>query len=148
MRPDLICICVPVVVSSHCIPFSICPLLDEDDRAELEKKIRYRQKFSDALNKEGIEVTEETHGDEVFMLLHVPFKRLCMEAERSKLEMGLKGVRLNNTCMNCFSTLQDFLQNNLSFYSVLTSTLSCLFDCPDTFIYFFAVYSFGLGILI
>ncbi len=93
MRPDLICICVPVVVSSHCIPFSICPLLDEDDRAELEKKIRYRQKFSDALNKEGIEVTEETHGDEVFMLLHVPFKRLCMEAERSKLEMGLKGVR-------------------------------------------------------
>ena len=55
--------------------------------------MRYRQKFRAALTGEGIEITEETHGEEVFMLLHVPFSRLCMEAERSKLEMGLKGVR-------------------------------------------------------
>lgn len=48
--------------------------------------------FENALNKEGLQISRETIGDHVYLLVHCPFERLAYEAEQVKLEMNLKGV--------------------------------------------------------
>ncbi len=52
-----------------------------------------RRMYENALQTEGIEIIQkETYHDEILMSLHVPFDRLCLAAERAKLEMPLKEV--------------------------------------------------------
>ena len=63
------------------------------DSKKLQTRLQRQKKFEMAMQQEEVEVQEEGIGDNVLMKLHVPFKRLCQEAERIKLEMPLEGVR-------------------------------------------------------
>ena len=52
-----------------------------------------RRMYETALQSEGVEIIgKETYHDEILMSLRVPFERLCLAAERAKLEMPLKEV--------------------------------------------------------
>lgn len=66
---------------------------DESKREELSRKEAKRERFESALKKEGFDIQKEVIGDNVFVKLHCPFKRLCAEAEMVKMEMPLHGVR-------------------------------------------------------
>lgn len=48
--------------------------------------------FESALSKAGLQISRETIGTDVYILVHCPFERLALEAELVKLEMNLKGV--------------------------------------------------------
>lgn len=48
-----------------------------------------RQKFESKLLKEGFLIDKEVYAGKVFKLLSCPFKRLCMEAEKVKLQLPL-----------------------------------------------------------
>ena len=65
---------------------------DPDDREKLKKRIKMRYKFEAALMEEKIQIQTDTYGEYVYMKLHVPFDRLCAEAENMKIEMPLHGV--------------------------------------------------------
>ncbi|KAJ8298155.1 hypothetical protein KUTeg_011494 [Tegillarca granosa] len=65
---------------------------DKDKKADLEEKEEKRERFEDALKSEGFNIQHDTIGNNVFVKLHCPFKRLCAEAEIVKLEKALKGV--------------------------------------------------------
>ncbi|KAL5011379.1 hypothetical protein ScPMuIL_009930 [Solemya velum] len=70
--------------------------LKTDDKkkiAEFEERERVREIFEEELVDEGITLETEEHPDVIFKLLHCPFKRLCAEAEKVKLEMPLKGCK-------------------------------------------------------
>ena len=67
---------------------------DPKDREELRKRIKMRHKFEAALLEEKIEIQADSYGENVYMKIHVPFERLCAEAENVKLEMPLHGVRI------------------------------------------------------
>jgi hypothetical protein len=59
---------------------------------ELEKHILNRQQFEEAIKEEGVEIQKQKHKENMFVKVHVPFLRLCNEAEKCKLEMPLSGV--------------------------------------------------------
>lgn len=65
---------------------------NQSKKESLQKKERLRKRFEDALRREGFSIKEVQVEDKVFKKLHCPFKRLCEEAERVKLEMPLEGV--------------------------------------------------------
>ena len=65
-------------------------------KESLRKKERLRERFENALRKTGFSIKEVTIEDKVYKKLHCPFKRLCEEAERVKLEMPLEGVSFCN----------------------------------------------------
>ena len=68
---------------------------DSDDEKEFErkkKKKQLRKRFHSAVKGEGLECREEELGENVYLLLHAPFGRLCEQAEDVKLEMPLKDV--------------------------------------------------------
>ncbi|XP_072040866.1 anoctamin-4-like isoform X2 [Amphiura filiformis] len=70
---------------------------DSDDEKEFEqkkKKKMLRKKFHSAIKGERLQVREEELGENVFLLIHAPFARLCEEAEDIKLEMPLKGAEI------------------------------------------------------
>ncbi|CAL1545216.1 unnamed protein product [Lymnaea stagnalis] len=60
---------------------------------ETEPKTQHeknRERFETLLKNEGFCIQKDEIGKEVFVKLHCPFKRLCYEAEKVKLEMALK----------------------------------------------------------
>jgi len=65
----------------------------ERERRKMRRNLEFRANFLKALEYDGIEVKEDVIGNNVFMQLHVPFYRLCEQAEKIKLELPLKGVR-------------------------------------------------------
>ncbi len=65
---------------------------DEIKKEKHESQIRIRHHFEAAMVEEGIEMKSDSYGNSVYMKLHVPFRRLCKEAERMRLEMPLEGV--------------------------------------------------------
>ncbi|XP_055895106.1 anoctamin-4-like isoform X2 [Biomphalaria glabrata] len=66
----------------------------ESNKIEQEKKANYRQRFEEKLKKEGFTIDEYEAHDHVYVKLYCPFKRLCKEAERVKLEMPLKDCKI------------------------------------------------------
>nr|XP_011431270.2 anoctamin-4 isoform X4 [Crassostrea gigas] len=76
---------------------------DESKREELSRKEAKRERFESALKKEGFDIQKEVIGDNVFVKLHCPFKRLCAEAEMVKMEMPLHGcINYPEERRNCF----------------------------------------------
>lgn len=76
---------------------------DESKREELSRKEAKRERFESALKKEGFDIQKEVIGDNVFVKLHCPFKRLCAEAEMVKMEMPLHGcINYPEVRQNCF----------------------------------------------
>lgn len=71
--------------------------LNEDEEAKIDKK-SYRRLFFNLIEKENIKVTklriQIKNEEHVFALLHCPIERLLKEAEKIKLEMKLKSVRI------------------------------------------------------
>ena len=72
---------------------SVDEVTGNKEQRKLKKKLELREKFLKSLAYDDIEVKEDVIGDHVFMQLHVPFHRLCEQAEKIKLELPLKGVR-------------------------------------------------------
>ena len=64
----------------------------DEERETLLKREDMRSRFEKAVEAEGFSLSEEVIEDYVYKKLHCPFKRLCQEAEHTKLEMPLKGV--------------------------------------------------------
>ena len=65
---------------------------NQNKKKDLEKKERLRKRFEDELRKSGFSIKDVEIENKVYKKLHCPFKRLCEEAERVKLEMPLEGV--------------------------------------------------------
>ncbi|XP_060078280.1 anoctamin-4-like [Ylistrum balloti] len=63
---------------------------DSDKKKSLEEKEFKRDCFERAMTEQGFFIQKDVIKDHVFVKLHCPFKRLCMEAESVKLEMRLK----------------------------------------------------------
>lgn len=62
-----------------------------------------RQKFENKLLKEGFLIDKEVCAGKVFKILSCPFKRLCMEAEKVKLQLPLsQGELVKVNSSNCF----------------------------------------------
>lgn len=66
--------------------------VEPDEKESLKKREDMRERFEKELRAEGFSLKEELIEDYVYIKLHCPFKRLCQEAEKVKLEMPLKGV--------------------------------------------------------
>ncbi|XP_045204695.2 anoctamin-4-like isoform X2 [Mercenaria mercenaria] len=64
---------------------------DEEKKMSQKRKEDLRERFEKALRVEGFSIKEETIDGYVYKKLHCPFKRMCKEAEKVKLEMPLKG---------------------------------------------------------
>ncbi|KAH9507801.1 hypothetical protein Btru_052895 [Bulinus truncatus] len=58
----------------------------------LESQIKLREAFENKLASQGFDIKKITHEKLVYTILHCPFKRLCVEAEKVKLEMPLKNM--------------------------------------------------------
>ena len=67
----------------------------QSKKETIERKERLRKRFENALIRSGFSIRSVVVEDKVFTKLHCPFKRLCQEAERVKLEMPLEGVSFN-----------------------------------------------------
>ncbi|XP_069129739.1 anoctamin-7-like isoform X3 [Argopecten irradians] len=63
---------------------------DPDKKKSLEDKEFKRDCFEREMIDQGFVLQKDMIGDHVFVKLHCPFKRLCLEAETVKLEMRLK----------------------------------------------------------
>ena len=69
---------------------------NQSKKESLQKKERLRKRFEDALRQTGFSIKSVEVDKLVFTKLHCPFKRLCEEAERVKLEMPLEGVSVSS----------------------------------------------------
>ncbi|XP_012944219.2 anoctamin-5 [Aplysia californica] len=67
---------------------------DPEKKKELERHERNRERFKSLLEKEGFSIQSDTVGEHVYIKLHCPFKRLCVEAEKVRLEMPLKDMTI------------------------------------------------------
>ncbi len=65
---------------------------DPDEKKVLQRRIKLRHRFEAALVDEKIEIQADSYGEKDYLKLHVPFERLCKEAEHVKLDMPLHGV--------------------------------------------------------
>jgi hypothetical protein len=89
------------------------------NKKELEECLKARSRFRQLVEAEGIEITEEiSRGDDnhnVYLLLHTPFWRLCVEAERVGLKMPLKNC-INydddDVCTCCVETFEHHLRTD------------------------------------
>ena len=66
--------------------------LNVKDRKKVQTRQKVREVFEDSLKKEGFLIEKSVHKDKVYKKIHCPFKRLCIEAETTNLEMPLLGV--------------------------------------------------------
>ena len=67
--------------------------------------LQAQNEFGEALKEEGLELTKEMGIDKKhrYLLIHTPFWRLCVEAERVRLKMPLKNVRNKPINSNLYS---------------------------------------------
>ncbi|XP_064636071.1 anoctamin-7-like isoform X3 [Lineus longissimus] len=63
-------------------------------RFELERNFTNRKKFEGEMREEGVEFQKQKYKENIFVKIHVPFKRLCEEAEKCNLEMPLTGCEI------------------------------------------------------
>ncbi|WAQ99003.1 ANO4-like protein, partial [Mya arenaria] len=69
---------------------------DEDEIEDYEKRNSLREKFEEAMKEDGLQKQSVVIGDNVYIRIHCPFRRLCQEAERVSLEMPLNGCESDN----------------------------------------------------
>jgi len=97
---------------------SIDEMHGEDERRKFKKQQDLRQKFQAALLAEGVLIQRQIIGEKVLLKLHVPFQRLCEEAERTRLEMPLSKVSAwlpwLQHCMSKVSAWLPWLQHCMS----------------------------------
>ncbi|XP_022098902.1 anoctamin-4-like isoform X2 [Acanthaster planci] len=68
---------------------------DNDDIEDFKNRMELRRRFHRAAReKEGLEIRERDMGEKIYVLIHCPFKRMCLEAEEVKLEMPLEGAAI------------------------------------------------------
>ena len=87
---------IDYVIVSH--KMSAEELAKEDGEKKQKKRMEFRIKFRAALEQEGVQIQEEEINELKYLKVHVPFWRLCKEAERMKLEMPLDGVSFSLLC--------------------------------------------------
>ncbi|KAK2168459.1 hypothetical protein NP493_1230g00018 [Ridgeia piscesae] len=63
----------------------------QNGQTNVKKRQEQRQSFIAALLEEGVIIQKDINANEILLKLHVPFQKLCEEAERIKLEMPLAG---------------------------------------------------------
>ena len=67
-----------------------------------------RERFLTELKQEGLKVQEESFGENMIVKIHVPFARMCEEAETVHIEMPLRNVGQNENThrlhINCNTT--------------------------------------------
>ncbi|KAK3788799.1 hypothetical protein RRG08_029246 [Elysia crispata] len=81
---------------------------DETKRLELKKHEQRRTRFEKKIESEGFSIQKDIIGENVFLKLHCPFKRLCVEAEKVKIEMALKDCQIPaSKPQNCFQRFAD-----------------------------------------
>ncbi|GFN81556.1 anoctamin [Plakobranchus ocellatus] len=81
---------------------------DESKILELKKHEYNRARFENIVSAEGFSLQKDIIGENVFVKLHCPFKRLCVEAEKVKIEMALKDCPIpSSKPQNCFQTFAD-----------------------------------------
>ncbi|RUS78017.1 hypothetical protein EGW08_014234 [Elysia chlorotica] len=81
---------------------------DESRMLELKKHEYRRARFEKIIESEGFSVQKDIIGENVFLKLHCPFKRLCVEAEKVKIEMALKDCKIPAPKpQNCFQQFAD-----------------------------------------
>lgn len=66
--------------------------LSSKEKRKIQVRDKLREIFENTLRDEGFIVEESVLKDKVYKKIHCPFKRLCIEAETTNLEMPLKGV--------------------------------------------------------
>ena len=69
-------------------------LSDPEDREKHQKLMDMRKRFEAGMTREGLQLQEDAIGTFVYVKVHVPIDRLCMEAEHIKLEVPLEGVSM------------------------------------------------------
>ncbi|GFS27157.1 anoctamin [Elysia marginata] len=81
---------------------------DESRKLELKKHEQRRAKFEKKIESEGFSIQKDVIGENVFLKLHCPFKRLCVEAEKVKIEMALKNCEIPaSKPQNCIQRFAD-----------------------------------------
>ncbi|CAD5118244.1 DgyrCDS6968 [Dimorphilus gyrociliatus] len=74
---------------------------EEKDDAKTQEKNKLRNKFKEAIWEEGLEMQEDEITDSknfdkknIFIKIHVPFERICTQAERVAVEMNIRGLSI------------------------------------------------------
>ncbi|CAG2218059.1 unnamed protein product [Mytilus edulis] len=66
--------------------------LSSKEKRKIQVRDKLREIFENTLRDEGFIVEESVLKDKVYKKIHCPFKRLCIEAETTNLEMPLKDL--------------------------------------------------------
>ncbi|XP_063415358.1 anoctamin-4-like isoform X1 [Mytilus trossulus] len=66
--------------------------LSSKEKRKIQVREKLREIFENTLRDEGFIVEESVLKDKVYKKIHCPFKRLCIEAETTNLEMPLLGL--------------------------------------------------------
>lgn len=64
----------------------------DDDELKIQAAVNIRKIFQKQLKNDGFEVSKTNINDQVYTKLRCSFKRLCIEAEKTNLQMPLRGV--------------------------------------------------------
>ncbi|CAG5134636.1 unnamed protein product [Candidula unifasciata] len=70
---------------------------DEEKKKRLRQQERNRNRFEKLMKEQGFSLQKDEVANHVYVKLHCPFKRLCYEAEKVKLEMPLKDCKIPQT---------------------------------------------------
>ncbi|XP_074650547.1 anoctamin-7-like isoform X3 [Tubulanus polymorphus] len=91
------------------------PVIDSNHDDSSAKKKHHRQdiekmreKFESAMKTEGLKLQTDVYKNNMFVKVHTPFARLCMQAEKIKLEMPLIGCEIyedtkDKYCISCIN---------------------------------------------
>lgn len=71
---------------------------ENEEERKNEVRVKLRKKFKNKLRIEGFDVEETVLNDKVYTKLHCSFRRLCIEAEMTHLQMPLLGVSDFHSC--------------------------------------------------
>lgn len=66
--------------------------LNPDERKKMRDDRKLRNIFEKTLRKDGFKVTKTVLSDEIYTKLRCSFQRLCVEAEKTNLQMPLLDV--------------------------------------------------------
>ncbi|KAK0052975.1 anoctamin-6-like isoform X1 [Biomphalaria pfeifferi] len=70
---------------------------DKDEDKTSKQLIKLREAFEKKMMSEGLVIYKRKTSDLVFTIIHCPFKRLCIEAEKVKLQLPLKDMGIKQT---------------------------------------------------
>ena len=72
-------------------------VLTSSEGEKIRQHRALRERFIKELKGEGLKVQEEVIGEHCFVKIHVPFARMCEEAEKVHIEMPLRNVSYDCT---------------------------------------------------